>query len=171
MKKTIEQRTADTILQRPREVLIGDKTYSAAPPTTATLILVSELVATMPSIKLDPENIVAESLMIAKDCRAIGAMASVLILGEGNLTRIERTKKTGIPGLLGQYEDRTIDAQAELASAILQNLSPKQLNDTIVELLKGMEIADFFGLSTSLIEINLTRATRGVEQMTASGQQ
>ena len=170
MNKTTEQRVAETILEKGQTIQIGTKTYTVAPPTTATLIAVSELVAQMPAIKTDPNNIAAETLRIAKDCRILGDIIAVLILGERNLQQTRKTEKKRFFGLLIETKEETYDAKAELAKTILQETSPKQLNSALVALLQGMEIADFFGLSTSLIEINLLKETRGVEETTASGQ-
>ncbi|MEG2281741.1 MAG: hypothetical protein RSB93_00770, partial [Rikenellaceae bacterium] len=88
MKKKIENKVADTILQEPQEVEVGGVKYSVAPPTTATLIRVSELVSEMPHIKMTSKNILYEVLNVAKDCRVIGDIIAVLILGDKN--RIER---------------------------------------------------------------------------------
>lgn len=167
--KKIESKVADAILQRTKEIGIGGAAYNVAPPTTATLILVSELVAQMPQIKLDAKNILSESLLIAKDCRVLGDIAAVLILGAKNLRQKKTIERKGFWGLFCPPIEVVIDKQAELSGAILQSYSPKKLNELIIELLTGMEISDFFGLSTSLIEVNLTRATREVEKTTASG--
>jgi hypothetical protein len=164
MNKTIQSEVADTVLERNQTVQIGKKTFEIAPPTIATLILVSELVATMPAIKLDSESIMTESLMIAKDCRPLGEIVAVLILGAKNVEQ-----KRSIWHRFG-IGSKPKDVVAELAKYILLNISAKQLNEIIVQLLSGMEISFFFSISTSLIEINLIRATREVVKTTASGQ-
>ena len=169
MKKNIESRVADTVLQRNKEIVIGDQTYEIAPPTTATLILVSELVATMPTIKLNSESIIIESLMIAKDCKPLGDIMAVLILGAKNIREKKTITTKRLWGLIKETCEIPINKQAELAELILQNISPKELNKIVVELLMGMEVADFFDISTSLIKVNLTRETREVEKTTASG--
>ena len=48
MPENIETKVAQTILQQPEEITVGDKVYKAAPPSAATLILASEAVARMP---------------------------------------------------------------------------------------------------------------------------
>ena len=49
--KTIEQQVAEAILQKATTTIqIGDTAYELAPPTPATLILISELVAGLPAI-------------------------------------------------------------------------------------------------------------------------
>jgi len=170
MEKTIEQKVAETVLQRTTEVLIGGKTFHISPPSTATLIRVSELVSLMPGIKLDPKNIVVESLRVAKDCKVLGEITAVMVLGEGLPHRVQKIKDKGLRGFLGGTTEEVVDPYKELAHEVLHSLTAKQLNALIIQLLKQMEIADFFGLTTSLIEVNLLQATREVE-MTASGPQ
>ena len=63
--KTIEEKVAETILQKDIEVTVGGKKYKAAPASTATLILASEAVSRLPEINLDPEKVVEESLSVA----------------------------------------------------------------------------------------------------------
>ena len=53
MPENIETKVAQTILQQPEEITVGDKVYKAAPPSAATLILASEAVARMPKIQLN----------------------------------------------------------------------------------------------------------------------
>lgn len=84
--KTIEEKVAETILQKDIEVTVGGKKYKAAPASTATLILASEAVSRLPEINLDPEKVVEESLSVARECRPLGDIAAILILGAKNLT-------------------------------------------------------------------------------------
>lgn len=170
MKETIESKTADTILERKKEVVIGDQTYEVAPPTMATLILVSELVAQLPQTKMDPENILTETLRVAKDCAVLGDIIAVLILGEENINpETKPARKHPWWDFLREPEAKT-NPREELSAKILKSLGPKRTKEIAVEILKGMEIADFFGLTTSLIEVNLTKMTREVERTTVSGQ-
>lgn len=162
MKKPIESKVADTILQRSQEVTIGDKTYQVAPPSTATLILVSELVAQMPQIELNTQEIMSESLKVAKDCKVIGDIIAVLILGAKKL-KTKKAKKW-----FSRFKSQTIDTRAELAEEILDNITPFELNGLVQRLLGAMEISFFFGISTFLIGINLTKETK--EETTQSGQ-
>lgn len=92
-EKTIEQKAAETILQTPVEVKVGSKTYMTAPPSTATLILASEAVSRLPHVVLDPKNVVEESLSIAKDCRALGDIVAIFILGAKNLKEKAKVQK------------------------------------------------------------------------------
>jgi hypothetical protein len=162
--KHIEAQAASTILQKPEEVVVGNTTYKVAPPSTATLILVSEAVAKMPQVNLKSENIVDESLYVAKDCRIEGEIVAIMILGAKGLTETIRVRKWGlIPRKI------TINKKESLAKQLLEDVAPRELMNLTSRLLQGMQIADFFALTTFLIEINLLRQTKVVET-TASGQ-
>lgn len=94
MPENIETKVAQTILQQPEEITVGDKVYKAAPPSAATLILASEAVARMPKIQLNTERIVDEVLAIGKDCRPMGEIVAIMILGAKGLTETRKTVKT-----------------------------------------------------------------------------
>ncbi len=165
-KKTIEQRTAEAVLQKPKEVVIRDRTYTIAPPSIATLILASEAVSRLPSLKLDPDAVVEEVLRNARDCGAIGEFAAILILGA------KRIGRGGDPaaGRRGLFRRRGREKEA-LARELLEDLSPREMYKLLTEALVEMQLQDFFGLTTFLTEINLTRPTRKVGTgATASGQ-
>lgn len=176
--KTIEEKVADTILQKEIEVTVGGKIYKAAPASTATLILASEAVSRLPKINLDPEKVVEESLAVARECRPLGEIAAILILGAKNLTETIKTRQTvekrRLWGLVKRTEEieveQVIDRKAELAKQILEDLSPRSLNLLVAQLLQKMELGDFFGLTTFLTEINLMRPTKVENETTASGQ-
>jgi len=169
-EKTTESRVADTILERTQEIKLNGQTYQVAPPTTATLILVSELVATLPAVKLDPGNVFSETILIAPECKPLGEIVAVLILGAKNIKQTKTVVKRRFFGLITETTEVTIDKQAELAHTILNELSPRELYELTTQLLTKMEIADFFALTTSLTEINLMKPTREVVKTTASGQ-
>ena len=48
-----------------------------------------------------------------------------------------------------------IDRKAELAKELLEDVEPKALNLIVSQILSKMQIADFFGLTTFLTELNL----------------
>lgn len=177
-KKTLEEKVADTILEKVEELSVGSKTYQVAPPSTATLILVSEAVSRLPRVVADPDNVVEESLSIAKDCRALGDIAAILILGARHLTermKVQQTReKRYLWGFIRRKEvvevEEVRDRKAELAKELLETYSPKALNMLVGGLLNKMEIGDFFGLTTFLIEINLMHQTKVETEATASGQ-
>ena len=150
-------------LKSPLTIVIGGKTYQAAPPSTATLILVSEAVSQLPKIALDAEKIVEETLSVAKDCRILGEIVAILILGAKNITEIKKTpqikEKRYLCGLIRRpytvEVEITIDKKAELAKELLEDVSPRELNLIVSQILSRMQIADFFGLTTFLAELNL----------------
>jgi hypothetical protein len=184
---TLETKTADTVLQQPVEVEIGGKTYKAAPPSIATLILVSSAVSRLPKIHLDGKNIASESLYIAKDCEALGEIVAILILGAKGVKEtvksvetvkaVETVEKRRFFGLVKKEEkvekeekiDVVTDRKSILVKEILTELTPRQLSDMLGKLLAGMDLAFFFATTNSLIEINLLRKTKETET-TASGQ-
>ena len=149
----IESRAAATVLQKPLTLKLGGRQYTVAPPTLATLILVSEAAAQLPPDRPDPDRVLEETLRLARDCRPLGDIAAILILGGRRL----RTR-------LGRWRAR------RLARRLLDTCSPRELHAGLAQVFKQMEVGDFFGLTTFLIEINLTRPTKVVTTPTASGQ-
>ena len=65
---------------------MGVESYIVAPPSIATLILASELIAQLPGLKLDSKQVMFEYLFVAKDCKVLGEIVATLILGADNLT-------------------------------------------------------------------------------------
>lgn len=169
-QQTIEQRVGATLLQQPRQISIAGKTYSVAPPTIATLILASEAISLLPQEYLDEEHIVEETLRIAKDCRVLGDILAILILGAKGLTEERTTEERTFFGLRRRSTVRKIDRKRELADELLETLAPRDLSHLISELLRDLQLGDFFGATTSLLEVNLIRATREVgTETTAHG--
>lgn len=168
MKKTIESKIAATILEKKREITIGDTTYQVAPPSTATLIEVSGLVAQLPQINLNPDDMISECVMVARECRVLGDIIAVMILGEGNYIEERTVTKKRFFGLKTEVHTIRVDRRAEITKEALK-MTPKKLGEAVFKLLGGLEIAAFFALTTSLIEINLTRPTKEVVETIASG--
>jgi hypothetical protein len=177
MEKAIEQKVAETILQKATEpIKVGNKTITAAPPSIATLILVSEAVSRLPHLKLDDKDIVREVLSVAKDCWSLGEIAAILILGATNVDKeivnIRWDRKKVLWGLFSRKRKKAIviDRKTELAQELLEELSPAQMHHLITRLLSGLELGDFFALTTFLSEINLLRQTKVETETTAFGQ-
>lgn len=169
MIDNIEKQVAEAILQKTREIRIGQDIYQVAPPTTMTLIMASELISTLPKWKLDNEKILSESLCIAKDCRFLGDILAILILGAKGARGTKEVVRKRFFGLIKEKMTVEVDHIAPLSEKLLGELSPAELNEIMAELFRMMQIADFFGLTTSLLEINLLRRTREVGETTASG--
>lgn len=174
MEKNIETKVAHTILQQPQTIKVGSKTYRSAPPSIATLILVSEAVSRLPQERFDlkdKDSIVQPTLAIARDCAAIGEIAAILILGAKNCSEVVKedieTEERRLFGLIRRKRtvevERKVDRKAELARELLTELSPVEIFNVISRLLGTMQLGDFFATTTFLIEVNLLRKTKVVE--------
>lgn len=169
----IETKVADTILQKPYKVEIGGVTYEVAPPSIATLVIVSSLIAKLPQVNLNEKNVLLETLRVAKDCSVLGDIVAVLILGADNLKEEIVIVEKHLFGIIRKKTKAVIDNQYLLSKEILNKLTPRQVNNTTIEILNRMEVGDFFGLTASLIEVNLTKPTKdltGTAEMIVSGQ-
>lgn len=164
----IEKKVAETILQQPAEIHIGKKTFYAAPPSVATLILVSEAVSRLPELSND--NIMGETLTKAKDCRPLGEIVATYILGAKAVNdTVEVKRKMQRRYLFGLIKrtttvKQTVSRKDALADEVLETLTPKELNLLTAQILQQMQIGDFFGLTTFLTGVNLTRPTKVVEE-------
>lgn len=177
-RKTTEQQVADTILEKRKRITIGGETYEIAPPTLATVILVSELVSTLPpapDTKNKKLDILQEVLQNARNSKVLGKIIAVLVLGA---KRAEENHK--VPVRINSIKPRrfwrrkrTMQYISEvdyLADLILNELSPAQANDVVASALMQLQIPDFFALTTSLTTANQIKPTREVEEdQTASG--
>ena len=173
MAKTLEEKAADTILQRAAKVKIEGKEYEAAPPSIATLILVSEAVSRLPQRKLDDKSIVSECLAVAKDCRPLGDIAAIMILGARHIndkTNDLHTEQKGWFRRLFSRKSKTVTKKEALAQEIIDTYTPSELHGLITMLLQRMDLADFFALTTFLTEVNLLRQTKVETGTTAYGQ-
>jgi hypothetical protein len=157
--KTIEFKAAETVLQDKRIIDVKGRKYEVAPPTTATIIEASKYIAGLPVFTVDKEgNMVMEALASAKDCECFGDVAAILMLGKKNLTTEKR--------YLGGIFRRRMDNKAALAKELMETLSPQEMNDLIVELIKLQRVDFFLGITFFLNDVNLLRRSK----TTASGQ-
>lgn len=169
---TIEQKVAAAVLEKSVGVLeIGGESYPIAAPSTSTLILVSEIVSTLPVVADVPDDkIVSSVLHYAKDYKALGDLVAVLILGRKGLTEEREIEETITTKFLGLFPRQkvvkrkvTIDRKAELAQMILDEVRPSVLMSVVIRRLADMEVGDFFGITTSLSEANILRPTKEVD--------
>lgn len=159
--KTIEEQIAAAILEKDvAELIINGKVYRVAPPTIATLILVSEIISRLPVVeKVANEKIVASALHHAKDFRALGDIAAVLILGAKDCD-----KKNGFIWRVLHPFKRNESKRAILADTILNNVRPTVLFNVIVQRFQDMEISSFFGITISLSEANILKPTKEMDE-------
>ena len=169
MKKTIETKAADVILQRKQEVNIAGTDYSVAPPTLATVIMLSELVSYIPQFNTKAEgwDKVSEMLRIGKDCRILGDIVALQVLGAKGLKKEQVIEKKLF--WWSTKKKVVVDKQKELAKILLTEITPEELYNLYIELLYGMEIGHFFAFTASLAEVNLLKPTTEAG-MTVSGQ-
>lgn len=154
----IERSVADAILAKEKEVTICGRKYKVAPPTPATLIMASAYVAELPTMSMS-ENILAEVLTKAKDAQAIGKVLATLIMGAKLINQHRKIRR----GLF-----RKQDEFEWLSNYLLENYTIKEITNMLTQRLAQMEIGDFFGLTTSLSAVSITKRTKEVE--TASGE-
>ena len=157
-KKTIQQRVAETVLQRPMTFALGRRTYKAAPPTIGTLILVSDMLSRMPDLHLDGADVFRSTLRAAKDSSYLPEICATLILGAKGIDRKEFI-----------WFGRT--RLARLTERIRREASPAEVSRAISEIVAGMGVGDFFAISTFLQGLNLTKPTKveNASAPTASG--
>ena len=163
MQINIEELVRNTILQEPKEVNIHGRIFKVAPPSAATIIEASAIISKLPQESLDHEKVVSEALFVAKDCRPLGDILATIILGAKHLTETVKIRRFWL-------FRRTVvfDMRAELSKWLLDELSPAEMNRLFRELLKDLQLGDFFGTTTFLIEINQLRPKKVVT--TAFGQ-
>lgn len=169
MDNTIENKVASAILQKNiAELEIDGKVYKIAPPSIATLILISEIISHFPIVEqnVPKEKVLYYVLHYAKQYNALGELVAILILGAKGLLeeRVETTEKRYLFGLIRRKEQRKVivDKKAELAKIILENIRPSVLFDVVVKRLNQLEITSFFAITTSLSEANILKPTKEV---------
>ena len=136
---TAEERVADTLLQAPAEVALGGRTFRVAPPSVATLVLLSAVVSRLPR---------------SVGGAAVGRAVAVLRLGAVGDRRRRRWRRATEGERLGRW--------------LLERVPPRELFNAFARLVWGMQVADFFAFTAFLQEANMLRgkAERGT---TASG--
>lgn len=168
VEQTIESKVASAILEKPIATIeLEGVKYNIAPPSLSTLILVSEIVSTLPRVEnVSNDKIVYSALHHAKDFKQLGDIVAVLILGAKGLTETvtRKVKRKRLFGLIKREIEETvvIDRKAELSKIVLDNIRPSVMLNIIVKRLNDLEIGDFFGITTSLSEVNILSPTKEV---------
>lgn len=164
--QTIETATADAILERVKAITIGGVEYIVAPPTLATLILVSEEVSYLPKIEFDHENPLNDALRVGRYYRGLADIAAILILGAQRLEVVEEQRYMKW-GFIPRTRKVKIDMKARVANAMM-NVEMSELSTAVATMLQMLQVEHFFALATFLTNINLTKPTK-VATTTASG--
>jgi hypothetical protein len=162
--QTMEQKVADAIFQRQKEVIIGEKTYSYPRPSMATLIMASEEISKLPNVKIDENGtVVVEVLKNARHYRRIAKIIAIMLIGAKRLQPSNFF-----------HNLRTRRYLQHITNKIMTDLTPSEVKSLMLSLLEQVECADFFAVTTFLQGINITKPTREVEsktKTTVSGQE
>lgn len=168
-KRTLERGVADAILEREAEVVeIAGEQFPIAPPTVATLIMVSELVAEMPMVNKETDNALVEVLATARDMAVVGQVMAVLTLGAKRVKEcrervMSRRRRWSWRRMRMEVEERRVPEVEWLGARLLEEMSSKEMLEVVSKRLVMLGVADFFAVTTSLSEANQLRRTRGVE--------
>ena len=158
MRKTVEQKVGETILQENFSVRVGDKEYDVRPISYGTLIRISGIISTLPHIG-DEENVFTGALRYGVHADKLAEIVALCILNRRNVSaryeyKYRVMRKLKDPGL------------KELKAEILFNCTIGQVGGLVRTIFSKMELADFFGVMVSLSGVNLLAETA----TTASGQ-
>ena len=151
---TAEERVADTLLQAPAVVALGGRTFRVAPPSVATLVLLSAVVSRLPRFEGDG---------------GLPAGATEAARGERMLLlAIARAEGCEAVGYRRRRRWRRATEGERLGRWLLERVPPRELFNAFARLVWGMQVADFFAFTAFLQEANMLRgkAERGT---TASG--
>lgn len=163
--KTIEQRVADTLLDRPDHVAIGGVDYEMPPLTLATLVLVSEAISKLPRVERPQgsQQIVASVLGNARHFGGLADVAAILVLGAKRLTERRKTSAHKLGPFEWGGREEVIDRRARLAKTIAEECRPSDIFDIVVRRLQDAEVGSFFAITTSLSEANILAPTKEVD--------
>ena len=171
----IEELIGETILQDSKPIEIaGLGTLQVAHPSVATLIEASKIISrlpVMPSIRGKEETALVFTLAHARDCAILGDVAAVLLLGKKGISRrVDNRSRTKSwkNNRLFDFFHRKVFLRTLLAQALLEECTPEQLQNIIVECLGLQQVGFFLNIITTLNEANVLRQTRNVT--TVSGQ-
>lgn len=157
----LESRAAATLLQTPFEITLAERVFKVAPPTVATLMLLSAEVATLPKLETPAgeeeqggEKMLQQVIADAEGCGAAGRAVAVMLLGAR--------------GYAGRPWWRRESDGKRLARWLLNNVSPRELFNAFAQLIQHMQVADFFAFTAFLREANMLRG-RAEQTTTARG--
>lgn len=166
----VEQKTAETILQKPLEVQAGGKTYQVARPTFGTLIEISQYVRKLPNTsEVKKDDLVPYILSIAgENGKIVAKIAALLIIGSKNIMYHKKKRLKSKFLCFKWYENVPVCNVDELADELMQNASSKEMNNIINQTLGYQEIGFFLSTIISLSAANVLEPTK--TEVTASGE-
>lgn len=174
MNNTVEQQASDILLQKPFTVKAGDKEYTVARPTLATLAEVSSILSTMSTRTkpVDRKDIVREALGRAKDdVPRLALIAATLIIGGGNITyHTERRESGRILGLFKRYEKVCVSNVQVLADELQRTASSEEMHRLVTAALSFQGVGFFLSTIISLGAADVTAPTKSETIATARGE-
>ena len=171
-RNTIEHKVAESILQQDTDsITLGGRTYRYGKPSVATIIMISDLVSTLPVINTDISNneVTTEVLRCARDCKTIGEIAATLILGAKRVLEIksqEQQKPLKRHWWSFRKQDDAQPTESEfdtLARLILLECDAKEISDMVIKHLSNLNLGSFFAITASLAEANVLKRTKPEE--------
>lgn len=163
MEQTVEKKVAETLLQDVVKVTVNGKEYDIAPPSIATLVLVSGLVSLLPERNLNGNNIVQECLSLGRYGDILAEIGAVVILGARFIKDEEKSRQNANRGWISRMfgkKSKTLSTKERLTAEIAETMSPSKLQTLFAMVFGKMEMADFFALTTFLTEVNLLKKTK-----------
>jgi hypothetical protein len=172
MEKTLEYFVSKEVLQEREEIKIGGFTFNVAPPTVATMILVSRYISQLPNFDIESksEDVLKQVLAIAPDCDCLGDIAAIMILGSKDIVQKKKVPQLRLFGRTILSKEIDFDYTRTLGRKIIDILDPKELNELLGKLFARTKPDFFFGTIIFLNEANLLRKTKSEGKTTASGQ-
>lgn len=174
MNNTVEQQASDILLQKPFTVKAGDKEYTVARPTLATLAEVSSILSTMSTRAkpVDRTDIVREALGRAKDdVPRLALIAATLIIGGGNITYHTEHRESGrILGLFKRYEKVCVSNVQVLADELQRTASSEEMHRLVTAALSFQGVGFFLSTIISLSAAAVTAPTKSGTAATARGE-
>lgn len=158
MGKSVEEQTAETLLQEAKRVEVDGTTYEVPAPTLGTLVMVSSVVSRMTVVGRG-DNITMTALARSGDAPLVAEAIATIILGA---RAIKRGGRRWLPSLCGRRR------LVRLTTRILESYTPADALRVLLRLLDGMQLGVFFELTTFLGGASVTRPTKVVETETAT---
>lgn len=164
----MEKQVAETLLDTPKIVQIGGESYAMTSPSIATLVLFSRFVSEFDTAPNEAENPVAWLLKQSHKLENIGWALAVIVLGAREFHAPQKGKFSFFRDFFGKKHQ----TKGEILAQKINQADINEVLKIFFELLKQMRLNDFFQLTTSLTDLNLTQKTQRteVEKTTVFGQ-
>lgn len=155
----VEERAADTLLQKKLEVRVGNNVYHIAKPTLATLMEVSRYVSMLPnSIETEQDNMIPCILSSANEYgRVLAKIAAVLIVGIGKGEKSLQTKKKKKITWFWKKKEDKIEIMAD---EIMNTASCEEISQIISSALSYQSIGFFLSTIISLRGASVSNPTK-----------